>query len=400
MNNPDTETRSLSLHNARIVLPSGIIEGGGLLIEDGLITRLTESTDSQPPAEVAMNLDGLTLFPGFIDAHIHGAVGIDTMEADASDLHRVALFLAQHGVTGWLPTLVPAPAEDYRRAALAIGQLMREQQIRPPAARSLGLHYEGPFINSAQCGALRPRFFRSFTTPNDLSDLAKIDEDSAVHLMTLAPEVEGGIELVHELRRQGWVVSIGHTRAAPDALEEAQAAGARHMTHFMNAMSPLHHRAPGPVAWGLLNDEVTCDFIADGIHLEPLILRLLVRCKTPARLSLISDAVAPAGLGDGEYEIWGETISVSSGRTRNAQGNIAGSVITMHDAVRMMLGLGVGPMDVARMASGNPARLLGLDAQLGAIEEGKQADLTALDSEGRIRLTLVGGRVAFDRLSL
>jgi N-acetylglucosamine-6-phosphate deacetylase len=173
-------------------------------------------------------------------------------------------------------------------------------------------------------------------------------------------------------------------------------AGAHHMTHFMNAMSPLHHRAPGPVGWGLLNDDVSCDVIADGVHLDPLMLKLILRCKTPARINLISDAVAPAGLGDGEYEIWGETITVTEGRTRNARGSIAGSVITMLDAVRLMLSLGVARQDVARMAASNPARLLGLDKDYGSIEEGKRADLTALDREGNVRLTLTGGRIAFD----
>jgi N-acetylglucosamine-6-phosphate deacetylase len=164
-------------------------------------------------------------------------------------------------------------------------------------------------------------------------------------------------------------------------------------------MSPLHHRAPGPVGWGLTRDDVTCDVIADGVHCDPLMLRLALRCKSAGRLALISDAVSPAGLGDGDYEIWGERISVEGGRTRNERGQIAGSVISMLDAARRMLSLGASPHEVAQMAAGTPARLLGLDGELGSIEEGKRADLVALDGEGRARLTLVGGRVAFDALS-
>ena len=118
------------------------------------------------------------------------------------------------------------------------------------------------------------------------------------------------------------------------------------MTHFMNAMSPLHHRAPGPIGWGLLNEDVTVDLIADGVHIDPMMLKVLLRCVTPARMTLISDAVAAAGMGDGDYEIWGETISVKDGRTRNAHGSIAGSVITMLDGVRMMLSLGAAEVDV------------------------------------------------------
>ena len=343
-----------------------------------------------------MNLGGLTIYPGFVDVHIHGAVGVDTLEASASDLHRVAQYLAREGVTTWLPTLVPAPVEDYRRAVEAVEELMRAQDSAPPAARAVGVHYEGPFVNERQCGALRTAYFRNFAAGTELDDLPTLRAEGAAHMITLAPEVEGGVALVGELARRGWVVSIGHTRAGLETLEGARAAGARHMTHFLNAMSPLHHREPGPIGWGLLQDDVTVDVIADGVHCDPLMLRLVLRCKTPARVTLISDAVAPAGLGDGEYRVWGETITVEAGRTRNERGSIAGSVISMLDAVRMMRSLGLPETDTARIASLNPARLLGMDADCGSIETGKRADLAALDADGRVRLTLVGGRVAYD----
>lgn len=385
----------LLLQGARLVLPDRVTDKASLLIEDGRIQFLHEGGQSVPLRSIrTLDLDGLTLFPGFIDVHIHGAVGVDTMEATASDLHRVARFLAENGVTAWLPTLVPASAEDYKRAAAAVEELMHEQDERTAAARARGLHYEGPFINSAQCGALRPAYFRTFKDVTELDALAIVE--NAARMITVAPEIDGGIELVGELHRRGWIISIGHTRAEVAVLDKACAAGAHHMTHFMNAMSPLHHRAPGPIGWGLLNEEVSCDVIADGVHVDPLMLKLILRCKTPARVALISDAVAPAGLGDGEYSIWGETITVTEGRTRNARGSIAGSVITMLDAVRLMLSLNVAQQDVAQMAASNPARLLGVGHDCGSIEEGKRADLTALDEKGNVRLTLVGGRIAFD----
>ena len=309
-------------------------------------------------------------------------------------------------MTAWLPTLVPAPAEDYSRAAAAVSQLMREQEEagagadarREPAARALGLHYEGPFVNTAQCGALRTQYFRTFSAPADLDALSTVEAQGAVHLTTVAPETEGGIELIRELTKRGWVVSIGHTRADLQTLERARAAGARHMTHFLNAMSPLHQRAPGPVGWGLMRDDVTCDIIADGVHSDPLMLQLVVRCKTAARVALISDAVAPAGLGDGVYTVWGETIKVVGGRTSNERGSIAGSVINLEDAARLIASFGTAIEEVARMTALNPARLVGVDDTCGSIEVGKRADLAALDGEGRVRLTLVGGRIAFDEL--
>lgn len=402
----DAEPESLLLRGARIVLPSEVLEGAGLLVEAGRISRIfteqrieAQAIEAPAPQRV-LTLDGLTLYPGFIDAHIHGAVGVDTMEADADELHEVSRFLARQGVTGWLPTLVPGPAEDYERAAGAVEQLMKEQEHeRAPAARVLGLHYEGPFVNRAQCGALRTEYFRSFNSVADLEALAIPLQTEAARMMTLAPEIEGGLELIGELKRRGWVVSVGHTRAEIGLLERARETGARHMTHFMNAMPPLHHRSPGPVGWGLTHDDVTCDLIADGIHLDPLTLRIILRCKTPARLNLISDAVAPAGLGDGDYQLWGETISVTGGHTRNEKGSIAGSVSNLRDGVRMMSSLGVEPVDLSLMASTNPAQLLNLDRFCGSIEEEKRADLVALDEKGDVRLTLVGGRIAFqDRL--
>src|SRR4030095_477028 len=263
-------------------------------------------------------------------------------------------------------------------------------------ARILGVHYEGPFVNSAQCGALRGRFFRSYSGANDISDLPMLDQQSAKHMITVAPEIEGGVELIRELCQRGWIVSLGHTRADFAALDNAFAAGARHMTHFMNAMPALHHRSPVPVGWGLLRDGVTCDVIADGIHLDPRMLQLLHKLKGPERLMLISDALAAAGKGDGNYEIWEETITVKGGRTSNAHGSIAGSVITMLEAVQLMKSLGVAEVDLARMASTNPARLLGIDQECGSIAEGKRADLVALDEDGSIVLTVIGGVVVLD----
>jgi N-acetylglucosamine-6-phosphate deacetylase len=214
-------------------------------------------------------------------------------------------------------------------------------------------------------------------------------------MTTMAPEIEGGVDLVRALRERGWVISIGHTRADVSVLDSAFLAGAHHMTHFMNAMPQLHHRDPGPIGWGLNRNDVTCDIIADGIHLEPYVLKLLFNIKGARGLNLISDSIAAAGKGDGDFQIWGETIAVKNGRTSNKHGSIAGSVITMLDAVRLMHSLGVSHVDVAQMASANPARLLGIDGECGSIEEGKRADLVAIDEQGQVKLTIVGGEVAF-----
>lgn len=395
MNNKPEQT-SLLLRNARIVLPERVAEVGSVLIEEGRIVRIdTSSGNESPHGSAERDLRGLTLFPGFVDVHIHGAVGIDTMEARAADLEEVSQFLATQGVTGWMPTLVPAPNADYARAIEAISEAMRSKV----GARILGVHYEGPFVNAGHCGALRTDYFKSFSLASDVETLPTIANNDAALMMTLAPEIEGGIELVKELVRRRWIVSIGHTKAGIDVLNQALEAGARHMTHFMNAMPLLHHRDPGPVGWGLTEDSVSCDLIADGIHLDRRVLQLVIRSKTPDRLLLISDAIAAAGKGDGDYQIWGEQIRVRNGRTSNPKGSIAGSVITMLDAARMMQSLGVTEVDVARMSATNAARLLRIDHDCGSIEEGKRADLVALDDSGNLHLTIVGGQVLCRRAS-
>ena len=372
--------KTLLLKNANVVLVDREVQTS-VLIEDGRIVSLDAFEGDED-----LDLSGTTLLPGFIDVHIHGAAGIDVMDATVAGLREVSEYLASQGVTSWVPTFVPASDEHYASAIAVISEAMNG-----PGARVLGVHYEGPFVNTAQCGALHTEYFKTYSAPSDLDSLPL--PSSGVRMITMAPEVAGGVELVRELKKRGWVISIGHTRAGLEVLDQACDAGAHHMTHFMNAMAPLHHRSPGPIAWGLSRDDVTVDVIADGIHLDPFMLRLLLKLKGPQGISLISDAIAAAGKGDGDYDIWGETISVKNGRTANAHGSIAGSVISMLDAVRLLHSLGVSYVDLARMASLNPARLLGVDRECGSIEVGKRADLVALDqSDLRPRSVLISGR--------
>lgn len=370
---------TLLLKNADVVLPDREVERGSVLIVDGKIASFDATS-----ADEEIDLDGATLLPGFIDVHIHGAVGVDVMDATAADLAKVLEYLASQGVTSWVPTFVPASDENYASAIAAIAEAMRARV----GARVLGVHYEGPFVNTAQCGALHTEYFKTYSRAEDLDALPL--PENGVRMITLAPEVSGGIDLIRELSARGWVISIGHTRADLNVLDAACEAGAHHMTHFMNAMAPLHHRNPGPIAWGLSRDDVTFDLIADGIHLHPFMLRLLLKLKGARGISLISDAIAAAGKGDGDYQIWGETISVKDGRTANASGNIAGSVISMLDAFRLLRSLNIPLADLAQVASTNPAHLLGLD-DCGSIAIGKRADLVALDQNSNVTLTLISG---------
>ncbi len=370
------------LKNAKVILPDRE-ESTSILITGGKIAAIGNDAAGEE-----IDLADCVLLPGFIDVHIHGAVGIDVMDATPDGLRSVSEFLASEGVTSWLPTFVPASDENYAGAVAAISEAANNSS----GARIAGVHYEGPFVNSKQCGALHTEYFKTYSRPADLDFL--VVPDNAARMITLAPEVSGGVELIRELKARGWVISIGHTRADLQVLDAACDAGAHHMTHFMNAMAPLHHRTPGPIAWGISRADVTFDVIADGVHLDPFVLQLLLKVKGAAGISLISDAIAAAGKGDGEYQIWGETIVVKNGRTANAASSIAGSVISMLDAVRLLRSLGVSYLDLARMASTNPARLIGLQNDCGSIEIGKRADLVALDHAGNVKLTMINGQIS------
>lgn len=376
-----------------IVRSAGSIQDDGLpasplYVENDRFVTAFEPGVNEVVSE--FDLEGVTVFAGFVDVHNHGAVGVDVNSADAEGLMKVGAYLATRGVTSWMPTLVPDSDENYRRVIREIDRLM-EMQAGEPVAQAVGVHYEGVFANEKMCGALRPEFFKSGQLVVGGWQLPMLRR--GVHMTTLAPEVDGGIELIAELVRQGWLVSIGHTRADAATLDAAFAGGARHMTHFFNAMTAIHHRDIGVAGWGLANPDVTFDIIADGVHVDPRMLRFACRAKSPEKVSLISDSVAPTGLGDGDFELWGETIKVVNGRTQNERGSIAGSVITMLDSVQMMRSLGFTDTEVAAMATSNPAKLLGIERSVGSIEKGKFADLVAIDREGRVVLTMVRGQI-------
>jgi N-acetylglucosamine-6-phosphate deacetylase len=297
---------------------------------------------------------------GLLDLHIHGAFGVDVQTASAADMDRLAAGLAARGVAGFLPTLVPLPLPEMAAAVARLSAWMKTRaEGDGRGAMPLGLHFEGPFVSAARCGALHRKDFLDGTDDLALGAFFEIASSAPGRGMTtLAPEIPGGIGVVKEFVRRGFVVSIGHTDADVATLDAARTAGARHMTHFGNAMKPLHHREAGPIGWGLVTDGVSVDVIADGHHLSKEMLRLVYRAKGDARVALISDAMPAAGLADGDYSVWGETLTVKGGAARNAAGALAGSTALIDDCVRHLASTGL-PEEVAiRAASDVPRRLL------------------------------------------
>ena len=396
----------LFLSNALVALGEGF-KRGGVLISAGRIGGVT--TGDAPGAVNRIDLGGAYLAPGMIDIHIHGSAGVNVMEADAAALRKLSQFLLAQGVTGYFATLVPTDDRGYKAALAEVDSYINQQNEternggEPSGARLLGVHFEGPFVSPARSGALAPAHFRRYDgDPRAIEIFTRQASalDAGARLMTLAPEITGGIDLIRDLSRRGVRLFIGHTQADPQTLDRAAEAGARHITHFPNALDPLHHRKPGAVGWGLVRDDMTVDCIADFQHVHPLMLELIIKSKTVDHVALISDAILPTGLGDGEFRVWGERISVRNGRTAlaagPAEGTIAGSVITMNQALKNVIGMGVAPDKAVRMATVVPARAAGLDLDVGSIEVGKRADLVIFDKDFNVRMGIVGGKVAFD----
>lgn len=297
---------------------------------------------------------------GLLDLHIHGAFGVDVVTASSEEMDRLALGLSSRGVAGFLPTLVPLPLPELDDAVARLSAWMRTRREGDGrGAMPLGLHFEGPFVNRARCGALHREHFLDGTDELSLGAFFEVASSAPGRGMTtLAPEIPGGIAVVREFVRRGFVVSIGHTEADVATLDAALAAGARHMTHFGNAMKPLHQRDAGPVGWGLVTDGVTVDVIADGAHLSKEMLRLVYRAKGDGRVALVSDAMPAAGLADGDYRVWGETLTVAGGAARNASGALAGSTALLDACVAHLASTGL-PGEVAeRSASDVPRRIL------------------------------------------
>ncbi|MEC0228116.1 N-acetylglucosamine-6-phosphate deacetylase [Paenibacillus alba] len=378
---------------AKIVTEQGIIEHGFIHIQDGVIASVGEMSawDSRAvsPDAVLLDAQGSWLLPGFIDVHVHGGYGADFMDASPETLDTITRFHALHGTTGMLATTMTATREDIDRV---LGEVDRYIQQPMPYAQLLGVHMEGPFISPKWAGAQDPKLM---VTPQ-LPWLEDWNEryPQLVKQLTLAPEREGGLALIAWLRDHGIVAACGHTDATYADIQSAVREGLSHAVHTFNAMKPLHHREPGTVGAVLTDPRISAEIIADGHHVHPAAIRLLTMVKQPHGLLLITDAMSAAGLGDGEYELGGQAVTVQSGVARLTEGvgALAGSTLTMIEALRFMVReVGVSVEEASRYASGNPARLLGLASTHGSIAQGKQADLLLVSPELAIEQVWIRG---------
>lgn len=362
---------------------------GWVRVRGGRIVAVGAGAAPRPEAgEAALDATGCVLAPGFVDIHLHGSAGHDLMDGPEA-VEAVSAFLASRGCTGYLPTTVTAPWEETLVATAALAGACE----RPPAgARPLGLHLEGPFLNPRRAG-MQPAAHMRPPDPDALEALLRAGRGQ-VRTVTLAPELPGGLALVRLLRARGVVPALAHSEATYGEAVEACAAGLAHVTHCFNAMSPLHHRAPGSVGAALDLEGLTAEVITDGVHVDPVAIRLLWRLKGWRRLALVTDAMAGAGAPEGVYRFGGQDVRVAAGEARLADGTLAGSVLTIDRAVRVAVAAGVPPRQAVAMAGAVPAGVAGL-AGVGRLAPGYVADLVALTPACVPLWTMVGGRVVW-----
>ncbi|MEU8139089.1 N-acetylglucosamine-6-phosphate deacetylase [Streptodolium elevatio] len=382
-------TRVTRLTGARVVLPDGILDRGEVAFADGVITAVgtPPAADAERPDRVpddAVDLTGHWLVPGFVDMHVHGGSGASYMSGDPEQALRVAAFHRAHGTTTTMASLVTAPHDELMRAVSQLAGLVEDGVLA-------GLHLEGPYLSRARCGAHDPELLRD-------PDRAEVDAllkagRGTVRMLTLAPELDGGVDLVRRLVDAGVLAAVGHTDGTHRETLAALAAGASVATHLFNAMRSVHHREPGPVTALLQDSDVVVELINDGVHLHPGIVNLAFQAAGSSRVAFITDAMSAAGMPDGTYPLGPMTTRVEGGIARLVDGDsIAGSTLTLDRALRTAVRENRLPMtDAVRALSTTPARALGLADRTGSVEVGKRADLVVLDADLRVTGVLWGG---------
>lgn len=385
------------VRGGRLLTPGGVVPDGVVVIEDERIVFAGAAADWRSDASPAVEVDagGGWICPGFIDVHVHGGGGADTMDADLDALRVIALEHARHGTTSFLPTTVTAPHEQLLRVAAvvreAVGAWMGGAQV-------LGLHLEGPYVSPKRAGAQNPAHMRA-PSQEELQELYKTAQGTW-RLVTMAPELPGALEAIRWLTERGVVVSLGHTDATYEQASAGIAAGARHATHLFNAMRGLHHREPGVVGAALTHDAVTVELIADGDHVHPAALRLAAAVKGPERVCLVTDCIRAGGMSDGAVKLGDLDVVVKDGKARLARDpdTIAGSLLTMAGAVRYMVqNVGVPLPDAVAMASATPARAVGVADRKGSLASGMDGDVVVLDDDLNVQATVVSGQVVYSR---
>jgi N-acetylglucosamine-6-phosphate deacetylase len=374
--------------NGKVYTPDQVLVPGTVLIEEERITAVgsVDALTAPPGAEV-ISAEGMAVVPGFIDLHIHGLMGHDGM---GPDLAQVIRNLPAFGVTAFLATTLTLPRDETLAALEAMAEVI---DTPPSGAQCLGIHLEGPFLAPDRPGMATPDWFEPLTWGSfqTFQQAAR----GHIRMLTFAPEVGEAMACIPRLTGAGVVPVIGHSNATFEQVAQAVQLGLAHATHTFNAMRPLHHREPGVVGAVMYFDQIVAQLIADGVHVHPAVMAILLRVKGLERVALVSDAAPLAGLPDGEYEWEHKPLFVRDGSCRLADGTLAGAHALLDTGLRNLVNLVGLPLEQALVpATRVPAGVLGL--RKGRLAAGYDADVVLLDSDLRPALTLVEGEIVFD----
>jgi len=385
------------LYNTVVLTPREVIDGGAVVVsKDGRITHVGPADEAPRGAGLRTDLGGRLVVPGFIDVHVHGGNGIRFGSSDqiAQDLQFYSEWVASKGVTGFLCSIGAPTAAALTQKVRVFADAL---DAGVEGAEVLGLHLEGPFLSKEKKGAMNPDWLRQ--PDRDEAKAVLRAGRGWIRQVTMAPELPGAGEVAALFREAGVVVALGHSNADYETASAALRGKFTHVTHTFNAQRGLHHRAPGVVGAVMASDNVTAELIADTIHVHPAAMKVLLRCLGTDRVVLITDANAAAGLPDGTYGLMTREITVKDGRATLPDGTIAGSTVTLDQCVRNIhQQVGVPLAEAVKMASLNPARAMGFAERLGSIAVGKDANLTVIDEDVNVTMSMVKGRVVYCNL--
>lgn len=381
------------LERAKILTPTEIFQQGTLIVGDDGKIEFVGPLDLAPKVTGnRLNLENYSILPGLIDIHVHGGYGITFGEENlAAGLSEYSNWVVRYGVTGFLATITGSTREDL---VDKIKALVVEFKKGLPGAGGLGIHLEGPFMNLEKKGAQNPAWIRNPSL--DEAEMYLQAGGGWIRQITIAPELPGAYEVAKLFAEAGVVVAIGHSTADYETAVQAIESYWTHITHVFNAQTGLHHREPGIVGAVMTSENVTAELIADQVHVHPGAMKVLSKCLGADRIVLVTDAMEAAGLPDGVYHLLGAKVYVSDGKATQEDGTIASSTAVLNQCVRNMnQAVGVPLPDAVKMASINPARVIGEGDQRGSVEVGKFADLIVVDEDLNVHLTMVNGKIVY-----
>jgi N-acetylglucosamine-6-phosphate deacetylase len=394
--------QQLKIYNGKIITPDGIIPGGTMLVTGNTITAVSEK-DIKAEDAIEINANGKYVAPGFIDIHVHGGGGHDFMDATETAFLTIATTHARYGTTSMLPTTLSASKEELLQT-LAVYEDASRNNIN--GAQFLGMHLEGPYLSMKQCGAQDPKYIRD-PDPEEYKEILLLS--SSIKRWSAAPELKGALEFGRYLKSKGILVALAHTDAIYEEVVEAFETGYTLATHLYSGMSGVTsrnaYRYAGVIESAYLIDEMDVEIIADGIHLPQPLLKLVYKIKGADRTALITDAMRAAGMPEGESIIGslqnGLKVIVEDGVAKLPdRSSFAGSVATADRLIRSMVNMaGIPLIDAVKMITATPARILNVSGKKGALVEGKDADIVLFDDNINIEMTIIKGRVVYNRQS-